>query len=94
MKRVLLILLIVFVLIVAAASKPDDKSCIIAAVNAVWGSRVPSLSMPQYYEQFMDVTSQSVEINDWWLLKRIRYKTNKGKMTVGYGAFRHVFITL
>ena len=38
--------------------------------------------------------SQAVEIDDWWFVKRIRYRVNEKTVgTVGYGAFKRVFIT-
>ena len=93
MKRILFALLIVLLLVTAIASKPDDKTCIIATVKAVWGNYMPDTSNPVYYEQFMDVTSQAVKIDDWWVVKRLRYKYGKeGFKTVGYGAFKRVFI--
>lgn len=90
----MIILLIVFALIITVASKPDDKTCIIEGVRAVWGNRVPDVSRPVYFEQFMDLMSKDVEVNDWILVKRIRYQlSDEKKVTVGYGAFKRVFIT-
>ena len=79
-------------LFAAYSSKPDDKTCIIKAVKAVWGKRVPDERLPLCYEPFMDLTSQSVKINDWIFLKRIQYKYKNGYITVGIGAFKKVFI--
>ncbi len=95
MKRILISLFVIMVLTIAYFTKPDNKTCIIEAVKAVWGDRVPDLSTPQYYEQFMNVTSKAVEIDDWWFLKRIRYRVDKEKVgTVGFGAFKRVFIII
>lgn len=91
MKKTVIIILIAFALFAAYSSKPDDKTCIIESVKIVWGTLTPSIEKPRYYEQFMDVTSKSVEIDDWIFLKRIRYKFNKGYATVGIGAFKKVF---
>ncbi len=91
MKKVIFIIVVVFVLFAAYFSKPDDKTCIIAAVKYVWGNRVPDEKLPLYYEPFMDLTSQSVKVNDWIFLKRIQYKVKNDYVTVGYGAFKRVF---
>ena len=94
MKKWIVPLLIAVLLLVAYGTKPDDKTCIIAAVKAVWGSVTPNVEKtPGYFEQFMDVTSQSVEVNDWVFLKRIQYQYTKEKKTIGYGFFNHVYIT-
>lgn len=91
MKKIIVLMLVAFTLFAAYASKPDDKTCIIQAVNSVWGKLVPDIRKPMYYEQFMDVASKSVEIDDWVFLKRIRYKFTTGTATVGFGAFKKVF---
>jgi hypothetical protein len=91
MKKTIITILIVFTLFAAYSSKPDDKTCIIKAVKAVWGSRVPKENLAMYYEPFMDLTSKSVKIDDWIFLKRIQYKFTSGYATVGLGAFKNVF---
>ena len=91
MKKTIITILIVFALFAAYSGKPDDKTCIIKAVKAVWGNRVPDEKLPLYYEQFMDLTSKSVKIDDWIFLKRIQYKFTSGYATVGLGAFKNVF---
>ena len=91
MKRIIILMLVVFTLFAAYASKPDDKTCIIKVVKSVWGRLTPDPSHPMYYEQFMDLTSKSVKIDDWVFLKRIQYKFNNGYKTVGLGAFKKVF---
>lgn len=95
MKKAVIFLLIVLVLLlgIAFATKPDDKTCKIVAVKSVWGSVTPDYdTMPEYYEQFMDVTSKAVEVEDLVFLKRIRYRFNEGTRTIGYGAFGRVMI--
>lgn len=82
---------VTFALFVAYMSKPDDKTCIIEAVKSVWGNYTPDVSRPIYYEQFFDLTSKSVIIDDWIFLKRIRYKFKSGPVTVAIGAFNKVF---
>jgi hypothetical protein len=91
MKKIVVVILLVFTLFAAYASKPDDKTCIIEAVKSVWGRLTPDVSRPIYYEQFMDLTSKSVEIDDWIFLKRIKYKFKTGTATVAIGAFNKVF---
>lgn len=91
MKKIIITIVIVFALFAAFMSKPDDKTCIIAGVRAVWGDRVPTVEKPVYFEQFMDLTSKSVKVNDWLFLKRIQYKIKDNYVTVGYGAFNRVF---
>lgn len=91
MKKTIIAILIVFALFAAYSSKPDDKICIIKAVKAVWGSRVPDEKLSLYYEPFMNLTSKSVKIDDWIFLKRIQYKFISGYATAGFGAFKKVF---
>lgn len=90
MKKLVLIVVLGIILLVAYGTKPDDKTCIIDSVKSVWGKYTPDLQNPNMYEQFMNVTSQSVEVDDWVFLKRIRYKTKTGYVTVGFGAFKKV----
>lgn len=89
MKRFLIILFVATFFLIAYASKPDDKTCIIAAVKEVWGNKTPDPDRsPRFFNQFMDITSQSVKINDWVFLKQVKYKTNDGFVLVGFGAFK------
>lgn len=93
MKKILLSLLFVFILIIAYQSKPSDKDCIIKAVRTAWGAKVPDEKIyPQYFEQFMDVTSTAVKVDDWIFLKRISYKYNNDYKTVGYGLFKQILM--
>ena len=93
MKKVVIPLAIITLLGAAYATKPDTKTCQKAAVKAVWGSVTPDENkLPVYYEQFMNTTSKSVEIDDWVFLKRIKYRTNKGAKLVGYGLFHKVLL--
>lgn len=84
-------MLVAFTLFAAYSSKPDDKTCIIETVKSVWGRLVPDVKKQMYYEQFMDLASKSVEIDDWIFLKRIRYKFKSDTATVAIGAFKKVF---
>lgn len=86
-------LIVAVILIGAYATKPDDKTCIIAAVNAVWGNRVPDkFSKPEFYEQFMNLNSRQVRVDDWIFLKRIRYRFPGKEYNIGIGAFNRVFV--
>ena len=91
MRKIIIIILVLFTLFAAYSSKPDDKTCIIAAVKFVWGNRVPDEKLPLYFEPFMNLTSQSVKVNDWIFLKRIQYKIKNEYATVGFGAFKRVY---
>jgi hypothetical protein len=93
MKRILFLILLAGVLLVAYATKPDDKTCIIAAVKAVWGKYTPDPNdKPAFFEQFMNLNSKQVIVDDWIFLKRIRYRFPKKEYNIGIGAFKHVFI--
>ena len=87
-------LLVVLVLLgIAYATKPTDKACIIAAVEGVWGNVTPDkYKSAVYYEQFMDLNSKMVIVDDWILMKRIRYKMGPFYKVVGYGAFTRIFL--
>lgn len=91
MRKIIILLIIAFTLFAAYASKPDDRTCIIESVKFVWQEHVPSISRPVYYEQFMDLTSKSVDIDDWFFIKRIKYRFTDKTRTVGIGAFKKVF---
>jgi hypothetical protein len=92
MKKIAIIIFTALFLLIAFVSKPDDKKCIITAVKAVSGKMMPDESMPEYFEQFMDVASEEVELRDWIILKQIRYKYKSGTKTIGIGAFNKVLI--
>ncbi|HYK56928.1 MAG TPA: hypothetical protein VEV15_10705 [Flavisolibacter sp.] len=93
MKKILLLLILVFVAFTAYVSKPDNKTCIIKAVEYVWGDKTPDkYKYPAYYEQFMDATSKAVEIEDRIFWKRIKYKAADQYKTVGIGLFKQVVI--
>lgn len=93
MKKIISVIIITAIFFVAFSTKPDDKTCILRAVKAVWGSRTPPEDKPLYFEQFMNLTSKSVKIIDWLFFKQIKYKMNNDFKTVGFGAFNKVFIT-
>jgi hypothetical protein len=93
MKKFLLLLGIAAVLMIAYATKPDDKTCIIAAVKAVWGNKVPDVNnTPSYYEQFMNLTSKQVIIDDWIFLKRIRYRFPSKEYNIGFALFNQIIM--
>ncbi len=92
-KKVLIIslLIIVVVMIIGAVTKPDDKKIKIETVDAVWGNLVPDKNTDsRYYEQFMNVITPDIIIDDWIFLKRIRYIVRDSIITVGYAAFGKV----
>lgn len=91
MKKFIVVALTAAVLIAAYLTKPSDKKCIVATVKAVWGDITPGLNVPQYYEQFMNVTSKEVIVNDWVFLKQMRYRFKDSPRTVGIAAFNHTF---
>lgn len=95
-RSVWITLLLVLLLLGAAyASRPSDKACIIAAVEGVWGNITPDkYKSAVYYEQFMDLNSKMVIVDDWILMKRIRYKVGPFYKVVGYGAFTRIFLLL
>ncbi len=96
MKRRFVIYFFIIVVIfitIAVLTKPDDRTIKIATINAIWGDKAPRPEdAPQFYEQFMNITTVDIYINDWWLLKRIQYKFAKGTETVGIAAFGKVMI--
>ena len=93
MKRFAIIVFTALFFLIAYVSKPDDRTCIIEGVQSVWSKYIPSAEKPLYYNQFMDLTSKSVLIDDWVFLKRIRYQFNdEVTKTIAIGAFNKVFI--
>lgn len=91
MGKFFLVLFLIF-LAVAFFTKPDDKTCIIGGVRAVWGAMTPSAeSTPELFEQFMDLNSQSVQVKDWIFFKQVNYQTDIETKTVALGAFKRIF---
>ena len=94
-KKVLIIslLIIVVVMIIGAVTKPDDKKIKIETVDAVWKNLVPDKNTDsRYYEQFMNVITPDIIIDDWVFLKRIRYIAKDSIVNVGYAVFGKVII--
>jgi hypothetical protein len=93
MKKIIILISALIILSgVLYFTKPDDKTCIIAAVEAVWGSRTPDkYKMPEYFEQFMNLNSPSVKVEDWVLLKRIKYNIAGKEYIVGYGVLNKCY---
>ena len=90
MKK-LLLLIVVIILTIAYFTKPDDKTCMIAAVNAVWGDKVPRPeSTPRLYERFMDLNSKQVVIDDWIFMKRIGYRFPNKEYRLGFALFDRI----
>ena len=96
MKRKIILLsvllVIVIVLVIAAYTKPDDKSIKIKVVNELWGDKVPDIHMPEYYEQFMNLTTKNIDIDDEMFFKRIKYTVNNNTATIGYAAFGKIML--
>ena len=92
MKRYIwIVLLFIAFLSIAALTKPDNKTIIIDAVSKVWGKLMPTEKKPMYYNQFMDINSKMVTINDWVFLKRVKYRFGSEDKTIGFAAFSHMF---
>jgi hypothetical protein len=90
--RKLVIILLLLVFVVAYFTKPDDKTCIIGAVKAVWGDVTPNpYDKPAMFESFMNLQSRNVQVADWVFLKRVKYVIPGYQKTVALGAFRNVF---
>jgi hypothetical protein len=87
------VLLIVVVLIIAAFTKPDDKRIKIEVVKAIWGKKIPNMySKPDLYEEFMNLTTQDIDIDDWIFLKRIKFTIRDTANTVGFAAFGKIML--
>lgn len=94
MGKISLALLFLF-LAVAFFTKPDDKTCTIRGVQAVWGQAAPDPeTAPEFFEQFMDLNSQNVEVKDWLFFKQVKYRGTADEKTVAYGAFQNVYATV
>lgn len=93
MKKLFLPLLLI--LGIAYFTKPDDKTCIIEGVKAVWGRATPEANRtPEYFEQFMNLNSKDVVVKDRVFFKQVTYRIGATQNTVAYGAFRNVFTTV
>lgn len=90
MKKIIISGLIVLILAIAYATKPDDKTCILETVKIVWGKSMANPNRPEYFEEFMNLTSKSVIIDDFIFLKRMKYVFATDTKTVTYGAFNKV----
>lgn len=77
----------------AILTKPSDKEIKIETIKTVWGSLVPDVNKhPGYYEEFMNYTTVNVYIDDWVVVKRIRFKMGDKIRPIGFAAFDKVFI--
>lgn len=89
----IIIAVVILILIIAFFTKPDDKTIKIKTINALWGNMVPDpYDKPDFYESFMNTTTVNITIDDWLLLKRVKYKMKDGDHTVGFAAFGQVMI--
>lgn len=91
MKKLLLLLLLLF-FVVAIVTKPDDKTCIIGGVRAVWGNLTPNPNdKPDMFEIFMNLHSSEVKVQDWLIFKQVKYTVQGGQKTVALGAFKKLY---
>lgn len=91
MGKIFLGLFVLF-LGIALFTKPDDKTCIIEGVKAVWGNMMPDpADKPDFFESFMNLNSPNVKVKDWLFFKQVQYKIGADYKTVAYGAFGNVF---
>lgn len=94
-KKIIIIsiLLIAAIFIVAVYTKPPDKKIKENVIEAIWGDRVPNKhNVPEFYEQFMNITTRDIIIDDWLFIKRIRYSIGNDKKIIGYAAFGKIMI--
>lgn len=92
-KNLIPVLLIVVILIIAAFTKPDDKRIKVEVIDAIWGKPQPDkYKAAQYYEEFMNLTTQDIHIDDWIFLKRITFTLRDTTNTVGFAAFGKVML--
>ncbi len=91
MRKIIWVGVILVFLIIAYCTKPDNKTIIIESVTAMWGDRTPTVETPQYYEQFMNLNSKSVHIDDWVIAKRVKYKIGDFNKTIALAAFGRMF---
>ncbi|MDQ2862674.1 MAG: hypothetical protein M3R50_03315 [Bacteroidota bacterium] len=90
---IITIFVIIVFILVAIITKPSDKQIKIKAVEAVWGTLVPDVNKyPGYYEEFMNYTTVNVYIDDWVVVKRIRFNMGKEIRPIGFAAFDQVLI--
>ena len=94
-KRATLILIIFLAVVccIAALTKPTDRDIKLQTIKAVWGDRVPDVyKAPGYFEEFMNLTAPNVLVNDYGVLKWIRFNTGKDTTFAGVGAFKKVWL--
>jgi hypothetical protein len=93
-KWIIVSILIATIFIAAALTKPTDKKIKINVIEAIWRDRVPNkYGKPDFYEQFMNITTQAIIIDDWLFIKRIRYLIGNDKKIIGYAAFGKIVFT-
>lgn len=91
---IIFILVIAAILIIAALTRPSDKQIKIEVVDAIWGKLVPDRNKhPGRYEQFMDVVTQDIDVEDWIFFKKISDTIKDSTFVVGYAAFGKVLYT-
>lgn len=91
MKKIIVAVLLVAVLATAYFTKPDNKTCKILVVKAVWGNIMPNeYQSPRFYNQFMDLYAKDITIDDWGVFKIIKYKL-ADKEIKSIGVFKKVY---
>ena len=59
----------------------------------VWGNKAPDKNRaPEYYERFMNLTTQVIIVDDWLFIKRIRYIEGTKEKIIGFAAFGKIMI--
>ncbi len=96
MKRRTIIItavVVAIILIIAAFTKPDDKKIKIEVIETIWGKKQPDkYKAAQYYEEFMNLTTQDIHIDDWIFLKRITFTLRNTTNTIGFAAFGKIMM--
>ena len=91
MKKMIVIVLLLAIFAAAYFTKPDNKTCKILVVKAVWGNVMPNeYKSPRFFSEFMDLYAKDITINDWVFFKIIKYKL-AGKEITSIGAFEKVY---
>ncbi len=92
-KAFLISVLLVLILLIAVFTKPNDKEIKIRVIEVIWGKLVPDkYKVPGYYEQFMNLTTKDIDIDNWLFVKRIKYTVKDTTYTIGYAAFGKVMM--
>ncbi|MEO8720236.1 MAG: hypothetical protein ABI297_08115 [Ginsengibacter sp.] len=92
MKKIIGLAILVAFFAFAYFTKPDDRSCKIMVVKAVWGNLMPNEHQsPRFFSQFMDLYNKDITIDDWVLFKIIKYKLPDRKQLTSIGVFKRIY---